>query len=1077
MGSRSKKGSNNLNLNTLHDTIASLFQIAQNSNATHKRCVNALCQLHTDSSSITEARRPKGDDNGDELVVLVGEKSFNRAFWAVLLCVLDVKRGFVQADRIIRFVGLFVGSLLMLRHETEGEEQESPADRFFERLVARILPGCAAKDKTVRYRCTQLLSEILRNTSSLDEELYDQVRLVLLQRANDREWMIRAVACIGIGVLAQGEGSSDDSVSTLASILQDICQYDVHPQVRIAALPGIALPLNISTLPELLKRSRDTDKAVRKIVFRVLRKVPVRSLSVAQRSTIVRNGMGDRESSVRSEASKLLAVWALGCTPPAESKSSKPSAAGALKVDLHEFVDLFDLWDGEVAEEAVKALIYHHPDIFEGFDISQPEWWFSLSPSKAVLARIFTQLVNLSTREASKWDEDLENSQTRTFAPPCRDHFLLSPSKHIDSLPVLSLQAITIQSTFNFLALCAQALISTDEMPEMPGTNREDLEEKMDDCIFSLGELLKMTTELLHSSTADEIGKRKVNTLILHMLAHAYFPNTLLSPAIQLLKAASDTPLQFTEAIIQPILDDVIQEQRRKDTDVSKRYTLDVNRRESPDPYDETSSSSEDEASVIEISEADKIRTTFLRLCIINEALRSIIWPSPDHESLHLLQRHLVRPSLAIYAENPNAPLSVKSKIFEEALTCLGLIAAASEALALNALSFCVRGAMGAVPPFHAPRVLDCLFDILVTHPQTVALTFSGVIKEIPAELASMPFLPTILVKSLQSGDENVQAKATLGVCKLHLTRIWCSEELLEALILLYFVPDTIDNQALRQCLAYFFPAFCYSSSRSQVIFSKVIIGAFLKLCPILQELGEQEVQSPDLHRVISVLIELCDPSNLTDVTKLEQNTTVYLASSLLTTVTDLLSDEAANHPALGGVIPLCQALNQLSLSDVESAHVQELLSSTSNILSSHTPTDKKVFKILTLFEAKLRKLLSQRDIFENGRDPRRHSWQARNEKRKRGEGSEEDSAENKKRSRRRYEFNHHSLMQNDPPASVDPDEQSSWNKSGFQGKPKARLRSAMYGSDSGHSTDDPSIGLAATVSRKKRKHDPICAD
>lgn len=40
--------------------------------------------------------------------------------------------------------------------------------------------------------------------------------------------------------------------------------------------------------------------------------------------------------------------------------------------------------------------------------------------------------------------------------------------------------------------------------------------------------------------------------------------------------------------------------------------------------------------------------------------------------------------------------------------------------------------------------------------------------------------------------------------------------QVLQSLVLLYFSPETADNQALRQCLTYFIPVYCYSSPDKQ---------------------------------------------------------------------------------------------------------------------------------------------------------------------------------------------------------------------------------------------------------------------
>jgi condensin complex subunit 3 len=113
------------------------------------------------------------------------------------------------------------------------------------------------------------------------------------------------------------------------------------------------------------------------MAFRLLQQVPVRGLSVAQRSLLVKNGLGDREVAVRMESSKLIYQWAVACSDyngaQPKGSNSRRDAAQRLeaKIDLDEFLDLFDLWDGEVAEEALKALVYKRPNVLDGLDLSQ----------------------------------------------------------------------------------------------------------------------------------------------------------------------------------------------------------------------------------------------------------------------------------------------------------------------------------------------------------------------------------------------------------------------------------------------------------------------------------------------------------------------------------------------------------------------------------------------------------------------------------------------------------------------------------------------------------------------------------
>ena len=81
---------------------------------------------------------------------------------------------------------------------------------------------------------------------------------------------------------------------------------------------------------------------------------------------------------------------------------------------------------------------------------------------------------------------------------------------------------------------------------------------------------------------------------------------------------------------------------------------------------------------------------------------------------------------------------------------------------------------------------------------------------------------------------EKVQALLCVGLAKLVLAGMISDErvrlpwgvwvgvltprtpQVLKSLVVAYLSPDTAENQALRQCLAYFFPVYCYSSSVNQ---------------------------------------------------------------------------------------------------------------------------------------------------------------------------------------------------------------------------------------------------------------------
>ena len=104
-------------------------------------------------------------------------------------------------------------------------------------------------------------------------------------------------------------------------------------------------------------------------------------------------------------------------------------------------------------------------------------------------------------------------------------------------------------------------------------------------------------------------------------------------------------------------------------------------------------------------------------------------------------------------------------------------------------------------------RVLQIIFDILMVHESA----FLG--PDTENEERVIMFLLTVL-DSEQT--DKVHALVCIGTAKLMLAGMIADERLLLALTLAYISPETVGNHELRQCLSYFFPVYCYSSSVNQ---------------------------------------------------------------------------------------------------------------------------------------------------------------------------------------------------------------------------------------------------------------------
>jgi condensin complex subunit 3 len=82
------------------EQIIHIFQQAQVNVASHKKNVVQLHKLHSQAAQQVE-ESAKG-------IRLVGEKTFNKSFEDAVYKVLPLKKGTTVADRIVKFVGLFV---------------------------------------------------------------------------------------------------------------------------------------------------------------------------------------------------------------------------------------------------------------------------------------------------------------------------------------------------------------------------------------------------------------------------------------------------------------------------------------------------------------------------------------------------------------------------------------------------------------------------------------------------------------------------------------------------------------------------------------------------------------------------------------------------------------------------------------------------------------------------------------------------------------------------------------------------------------------------------------------------------
>ncbi|KLT44848.1 hypothetical protein CC85DRAFT_295396 [Cutaneotrichosporon oleaginosum] len=709
MAPRIKKAERRPSVSYLTDTLPSvlppIFEQAQNTTANHRKNIVQLFKVQRTCAEVTEETE-KG-------IRLVGERAFNALFISMINRVLPVKKGVAVADRVVKFVASYV-AYTTEQDTTEEEDGDSMSQRFVAKLVRHLLAGTEAKDNSVRFRVTLMLASLINGLGEIDDDQYVALRQGLLDRARDKESAVRVQAALGLAKLQAGENIDDleEGEESIAEVILDLLRHDSAAEVRRAALYN--LPRTKDILPVILTRTRDIDPVLRRTVYHGSlgsASLPdARVLTIAQREEAVRNGLGDREPSVRKAAAGMIAGW-----------------FDQAECDLLQFLNRFDVVSSEVAEEALLSLFVTRPETLESIDFPD-EWWIKLSPEKAFLARVFAEHC-LSLKDESRLE---------------------------DAMPVVTALAFRIQDQYN-------------ELVSVAGNN-EDPQEKA----FIVGELLRL---VLTFDYADETGRRKMFAMSREMIAMPDLPEALIPRCLDVLQKISTSERDLIRLIV-----DVVTELREGDGDVE-------------DPESTGRSSAVGAARPVpEEQNAAVIDLRCLNICI--GLLERVNTPLQENSVFHGLLPDLIIPAVRTKTE---------PALRDQGLVCLGLCCMIDEKMASQSFGLFIQQLTAADDELKV-KVVQIIFDLFMVH-------------DIPTLLAGIiePHRIVELVRHMVLQDAPVvQAAAIEGVAKLMLTGMIEDAAVLQTLVMLYFSPDTADNQPLRQCLTYFLPVYCYSSSANQ---------------------------------------------------------------------------------------------------------------------------------------------------------------------------------------------------------------------------------------------------------------------
>ncbi|KAG6886151.1 hypothetical protein C0993_000669 [Termitomyces sp. T159_Od127] len=794
--------------------VPRIFEQAQTSVANHQKNLVALYKLQTEAALCTEEVR-KGRK-------LVGEKIFEEAILHVLLRVLPLKKGVTPADRVVKFIGgyvKFVNEKALEQQNQEGadEDDDTTASRFTACLLRFFFKGFLSKDKNVRYRILQSVAEMVSHLGLVDEDVYSELRSSLMDRANDKEVNVRVQVVIALSKLSGTEGPAEEGEQTVQELLTDIMEHDSSADVRRAAV--LNLPIDETTLSAILDRTRDTDTTIRKLVYSAILEKNVtvgdndqimgpthpRALSIAQRELIIRNGLGDREPSVRAAAASLLGRWVDVVGEPAADGEEKPNVKA--ETGLVQLLKMLDLAEQKYPVDAVLSIFASRPEIFQTMTFG-PDFWENLTPETAFLARVFVEH-GMAT-----------NDNVRLEAV----------------LPVVTEMAFRIQKAFNELT----SRIDDEEEARLLTDLTEDEKIHYEDARLEkeaiIGELLQLAVNLDYS---DEIGRRKMFQLVRDMLSQELLPKSLLNKCLDVLRKLSPSERDLIRVVVELVQDlrdrtrgDGEEENLIKDEDAETNFGETPGTVKPPRPNPPREQTAEEKA------RADTIDLKCLLLCI--GMLERVNGTLDENSTLEGILEELIIPSVRrkeyIFREKDDPDADVWDY----------------KPLAVNSIKLFVDQ-VPLSPSSLQESLLQVVFDVFMVHEAELRKHRPEII----------PYIMDTMLDLLDAAEsDKVRALVGLGLSKLVLAGLITEDEPVLKLLRTYLSPTTESNLELRQCLTFFFQVFCYSSPTNQATIGRMFLKTY-KACKEDRETLDEDEGMISPAQITTLFADWTDPNKL----------------------------------------------------------------------------------------------------------------------------------------------------------------------------------------------------------------------
>uniref|UniRef100_A0A8C7J5S2 Non-SMC condensin I complex, subunit G n=1 Tax=Oncorhynchus kisutch TaxID=8019 RepID=A0A8C7J5S2_ONCKI len=797
-------------------------------------------------------RAQKGHNNKAKLVAslkntynkLEDKTLFHEEFIQYLKHAMIVYKREPAVENVIEFVSKFSTSFHTPSAEGgEEEDEEEDENPFLSYMFNFLLESHKANSHAVRFRVCQLINKLLGSmaeNAQIDDDLFDGIHQAMLVRVTDKFPNVRIQASLAMARLQEPQNHQCPTVNAYLLILEN----DSNPEVRRAVLSCIA-PSSL-TLPKILKRTRDVKESVRKLAYQVLSdKVHIRALSIAQRVSLLQQGLHDAVVQVR-----LLPAW-----------------LNLLQGDVLELLHKLDVENcSQTALDTLTALFTHTPqDQLLHHRLQLDDRMLvpagSLSCESVLYWRALCEFVKTKGDEGEEMLEKLL-PEAATFA-----EYLYG---YVKCVPVLSEEQ---KGDFAQLELVMTKEFISQQLIHLTGcldTNEEGGRKRVVAVLQEMlvlpqtpPSLVSLLTEKLLTLIPDD--HRRIQT-VAEVISEVREPIVIRQPLDENENRRKQVKLAEVKVGIleaKQALEECISNQEFNRAAELKDSITDLENLRN-NILQEENTQQDDKETETRMEKTDP--ETLLRcLTMCVELLKQMNIKTRIGPTMSAILSSLILPSIS------NAQPAVRNM----AVVCLGTCALHSKDLVNTHLVLLLQIAQldEAKIRISALRsVIDLLllygFTLLSERPSVAPQTSHSPANQEDQEKGEEPeegsstaqSILMMLSDFLDSEVSELRTETAEGLAKLMYSGRISSAKLLSRLVLLWYNPVTEDDTRLRHCLGVFFQLYARESRAHQ----ECVEECFL---PTLQTLLNAPATSPlaevDVTNVAELLVELTRPSSL----------------------------------------------------------------------------------------------------------------------------------------------------------------------------------------------------------------------